>query len=332
MGQYLKRCLDSILAQNFEDYEVIVVDDGSTDTSAKVYLAFEKNDARFKHIKTPNSGSGSSRNTGLQAATGKYIYFCDPDDWIESDLLADNYTLAEENDADVVFFGTNYYVENKGEYILSKRKSVIVDNKKFRDKFLELYLSNQLPMVWNKLYNREYLLAHDCTFSTHSRGQDQPFNIKVYTNLEKVAYNSKCYYNYVKYSANTATTKYIYDQADINKLLMQLYTDMFTVWQMHNAISEEILFRFSLSSTCFALRNIFHFDSPDSHKVKVQKCKQILTDQNLQNKLQVKAHKYTLSRSRKIYLFLIKHKVSLGIELESVLRLFIKRHLVGIIH
>lgn len=101
----LKRCLNSILNQTFADYEVILVDDGSTDDSNGIICQYCESDSRF-HLKAqPNSGPGSARNAGLSVASGRRIAFVDCDDYVGADYLASLYDAFDKTNADMVFFG-----------------------------------------------------------------------------------------------------------------------------------------------------------------------------------------------------------------------------------
>lgn len=101
---YLRRCLDSILAQTFQDFELIIVDDGSTDGCGAICDEYASSDARVRVIHKKNAGVSTARNTGLDAAIGQYVYFCDSDDSILPETLQSTVMLAEENSADAVSF------------------------------------------------------------------------------------------------------------------------------------------------------------------------------------------------------------------------------------
>ena len=95
--QYLDRCLDSVLGQDLEDLEVICVDDVSTDGSAALIQRRARKDSRLRYIRQEvNAGPGQARNRGIDAATGRYVYFLDSDDWIEPDLLSRMLRMADE--------------------------------------------------------------------------------------------------------------------------------------------------------------------------------------------------------------------------------------------
>ena len=86
---YLRRCVDSVLAQTYTDFELILVDDGSPDNCGTIYDEYAAMDSRVRVIHQANCGVSRARNTGLDAAVGKYVYFCDGDDYVEKELLAD---------------------------------------------------------------------------------------------------------------------------------------------------------------------------------------------------------------------------------------------------
>ena len=111
-AKYLNDCFDSILSQDFENFEVICVNDGSTDDSQKIIDEYVKKDKRFKSFKKENGGQSSARNLGLTKAKGEFIYFLDSDDMIESGALQVLLYLAEKNELDILMFSAKTIYEN----------------------------------------------------------------------------------------------------------------------------------------------------------------------------------------------------------------------------
>ena len=88
MEAYLAQCLDSLLAQRFTDFELLLVDDGSRDASPAICDRYADRDNRIRVIRKPNGGVSSARNAGIEAARGHYLLFVDPDDWVDEDFLS----------------------------------------------------------------------------------------------------------------------------------------------------------------------------------------------------------------------------------------------------
>lgn len=105
--KWIRRCLDSLLVQTFKDFEVILVDDGSTDTSGKICDEYASKDKRFRVIHQKNQGVAVARQVGIDNARGEYTIHCDPDDWVEPDMLESLYDEAVRSKADIVF--CDYY-------------------------------------------------------------------------------------------------------------------------------------------------------------------------------------------------------------------------------
>jgi glycosyltransferase involved in cell wall biosynthesis len=123
--KYLRHCLDSVLAQTFKDFEVILVDDGSTDGTGQICDEYAAKDNRFQVIHKKNGGVATARQAGTDIASGNYIIHADPDDWIEPEMLNHMLMKANENDADVTicdFYSTN--IREKDTLIRQKPSSL----------------------------------------------------------------------------------------------------------------------------------------------------------------------------------------------------------------
>lgn len=112
---YLKKCLDSVIAQTYSDLEIICVDDGSTDHSIEILRMYEKKDSRVRVFTQERQGVSAARNRGLEAATGKYISFVDSDDFLQWNTYEILTEVAEENDLDLIMFGANVFPEGEAE-------------------------------------------------------------------------------------------------------------------------------------------------------------------------------------------------------------------------
>lgn len=169
--KYLRRCLDSIVAQTYKDFEVILVDDGSTDGSGKICDEYVAKDNRFKTIHKDNGGVSSARNFGLKNAKGEWIYFCDSDDKLANkNSLQLLYNLTNK-EAELVVCGNND-VDDNGKDITSRSviKQYIRVFKK--EKYLKLFFHENSPIggqgyLWNKLFKRDIIEKHKLRFASN---------------------------------------------------------------------------------------------------------------------------------------------------------------------
>ena len=146
--KYLVRCLDSILAQTFKDWELILVDDGSPDRSGAICDEYAVKDSRIRVIHKANGGVSAARQDGLEAAQGDYVIHVDPDDWIEPDMLQALYEKAVAEDADMVM--CDYYDESASARKIINQKPTARDNETV---FKELF-SHLNGACFNKLVRR----------------------------------------------------------------------------------------------------------------------------------------------------------------------------------
>lgn len=157
-GKYLERCLESIISQEFEDVEIIVVNDCSSDDSLNIIKKFMRKDNKIKLVdKQKNEGLSAARNSGIEIAKGEYIIHIDSDDWIEKNYFLEIYQNAKKYDADIVI--TDFYKDfDNGEIKYIKDQNENMD----KENMLEnIFLMKAYPSVWNKLIRRELYIKNN---------------------------------------------------------------------------------------------------------------------------------------------------------------------------
>lgn len=158
VAEYLKQCLDSIYSQVKDNYEVILIDDGSSDNSGKICDEYAANDNRIIVIHKENGGLSDARNAGIKIATKEYIYFVDSDDWLAPNAISTLLDFAIENNCEVVQSGL-YYAYN--DYLLydNSRKSPFILNREqaMKELIKNDYIKN---FAWGKLYKTEIVKKH----------------------------------------------------------------------------------------------------------------------------------------------------------------------------
>lgn len=177
----IEKCINSILNQTYQDFELILINDGSKDNSLKVIKKYETN-SKIKIIDQKNHGVAYTRNLGVKKASGKYIMFIDNDDYIDNDYLERHINLVENKDVDLVISGY---------------RRVNVDNKiLFEEKLENTYWSRYIVTApWAKIYRKDFLVENNVEFLSYGIGEDVYFNLVLYS------YNPRIFItNYVGYN------------------------------------------------------------------------------------------------------------------------------------
>jgi len=191
--KYIRECLDSVLQQTFTDYEVILVDDGSTDKSIQIALETIQNDPHFLIFHKENGGQSSARNLGLRHARGKYVQFLDSDDTILPSMMADLHQLSETMNLDMCISAANMVTEN-GKFIkkISYPNLTVGRNNSREDLFLACALTN--PVVWTILFRKDLFASH---FFVEGRFyEDAELMHKLIHDATKFYYTDRAYYQY----------------------------------------------------------------------------------------------------------------------------------------
>ena len=163
--KYIKKCVDSIIYQSFDNIEIILVDDGSTDACVWIIDEYAKKDKRIKPIHKKNGGLVSARQTGLSASKGEYIIYVDGDDWIQENCIEKFHSIVSLYDVDLVCCSALYYmksqvVEHKISYRtgLYEKKDLIAE---IYPSLIENSKAKSFPSsAWGKFFRREKLIPH----------------------------------------------------------------------------------------------------------------------------------------------------------------------------
>lgn len=213
MEKLMRKCLDSILAQTFQEYECLLIDDGSTDGSPAICDEYAAKDARFKAFHKPNGGLSDARNYGLERAQGEYTIFFDPDDWVDEDCLKDLYSKALETDADMVMCDIYYNDKYRQRY------SHQCPSKLNHFSVLQDIIENRIQaFTVTKLIRRELYQMYGIQYPKGIYGcEDQYTMCELLLNKINITYLPKAYYHYVYYGNTSQSRKY-----DENTYLMDV--------------------------------------------------------------------------------------------------------------
>ena len=194
---YLIQCLDSVVNQTFQDMEIIIVDDGSTDSSGKICDEYAKRNGNIKVIHNKNGGLGIAYNTGIKAAKGEYIGFIESDDFTEHNMYENLYSLATKYNADIVksdwYSYTSENNQSEQRHILDKYPENTVINAKMYPDLLLVQAS-----IWSAIYKKSFLQKYKIKFveSPGASYQDLSFTFKTISSAKKIIITRKPYVHY----------------------------------------------------------------------------------------------------------------------------------------
>lgn len=203
--KFLQECLDSIVAQTLKDFEVICINDGSTDNSLAILNEYAERDSRFKVISQTNQGQGVARNNGIDLANGEYIIFVDPDDFIEPNALEIIYDTFKQTDIDIVQFDYATCRENgkySGTRAFKKRMKkefgyVIKNNQIFSwQEIKKKNLQGMSLCVWDKAYKTDLIKRYNVKLAPNKHGEEHIFSISANLLADKILYLNKTLYHY----------------------------------------------------------------------------------------------------------------------------------------
>lgn len=189
----LRKCVDSLLAQTFKQFEVLLINDGSTDNSAKICDEYQLIDSRVRVFHQLNGGVSSARQLGIDNAHGKYNIHADPDDWVEPNMLADLYQKAISESADMVI--CDFYINDYRKEEYCKQEPSVMDNEVIlKEMFTRLHGSTCNKLIKNELYSRYKIhFPQEITFC-----EDLFIVASLLLKPIKVSYLSQAYYHYVR--------------------------------------------------------------------------------------------------------------------------------------
>lgn len=217
-AKYIQRCLDSIIAQDYTDYEIIVVDDGSNDNSYEVISNYiyttganlsrtgGGNSLIFNIIRQQNAGVSAARNKGLDNANGEWILFVDSDDYLEPNALSIYYSALSKTSSPLLVSGYNIVKQSRSFNVRFKE----VDQKNIEKAvdILDYTYHNSIAFIWHKIYRRDIIEKNKIRFNTDFQfGEDSLFNIIYLSKIEDVYFINQKTYNYCDDNPNSLVKK-----------------------------------------------------------------------------------------------------------------------------
>lgn len=238
--KYLNQCIDSILCQTFSDYELILVNDGSTDGSLEICSEYKNRDERIQLFDKENGGAADSRNYGLSKATGKYVIFVDGDDfWVGDFVLNEMALLISNKDFDIIIHEESRYFSNNNIKYKYYRNKLKHKSGNFEADILDLIFYHlYASSPWDKIIKRSILIDNNLFFPLNRKCEDMEWCAKLMCHINTYCIYPKSFYMYRQlragsevYSINENAVLDIYKSVkkglvatDGNKTALQLAT------------------------------------------------------------------------------------------------------------
>lgn len=242
--KFLYRSINSILNQTFTDWELILVDDGSKDNSAKICDEFATKDKRIKVLHIENGGSGPARNRGIDVVEGEFIAFPDSDDWMELDAYRICIEKMEETSADLLVFGIRTHIYNDDKAVVENLVEEKIEpvfyttQEQCRKNYVDLHKKINMNSPCNKIYRRSILSRHSLWFPDLRRMQDCVFNILYYDKIKSVLVIKDNLFNRTWHLAKEQRKKMPDTMLDIAIIYHQTVFDILKKWNKINCESE----------------------------------------------------------------------------------------------
>lgn len=283
--KYLDNCISSVLNQSYENFELILVNDGSTDKSLLICEKYRAMDYRIKVLDKENGGVSSARNLGIRKASGDYILFLDSDDWydelfIESFILYLNKEFVDEK---MLLVG--------GFKIVEKNKTTEIrygENKEIEfDNIFEICNKPLLASPFNKLYSKKIIIENNLKFDlSTSFGEDFIFNLNYIKYIDKLYVLNSCYCNYRRFNEDTLSNKYIPDLFEKNIKIYRLFKEVLISKNVFNQFNRETFYIAYLGLLNKSIANVCSRKYPEKLFVKIKKIKKILNSDDFNDSIQ----------------------------------------------
>lgn len=194
--KYLDQCIQSILKQTYQDFELLLIDDGSTDNSQRIANKYVSQDQRVKYFYQPNQGVSIARNYGLSLASGEYVCFFDSDDYIEEMMLEIMYQqIINTNNCQLVVCGINEHLKNGKNHLVLPEYSGYILVSELAIKYPHLLKTSLINSCANKIYKRK--LINHLQSQQQFIGEDLLFNLDYIKNIDGIYFLNQPLYNYI---------------------------------------------------------------------------------------------------------------------------------------
>lgn len=266
VAHFINSGLQCISEQTFTDYEVILVDDGSTDASPSICDEAAILDSRIKVIHSENQGSGPARNIGIDVAKGDYLVFFDIDDVLHQNALEIIHNrISQFSNLDLLIFSyreINVTYNTTGKYVFNP--NLFKSNQELRNNFVDELSGIRFNngFVWNKVYSHRFIIDKNIRFEALRIQQDEVFNIEVYKKVGMVAVISDILYDYYVYASGNTRSRFIPDRLAIYQKVRDSLLSLNAHWHLNDSRFTNYIHKRYINSVITYLNfNVYHADN-----------------------------------------------------------------------
>jgi glycosyltransferase involved in cell wall biosynthesis len=304
--KYLARSIESALAQSYSDFELLIIIDGSPDSSKSIAENFARIDNRIQVFEKENGGLSDARNYGLERAKGEFVYFMDSDDWIEPNLLEDNLKIIEDGNLDLVIFGYIQDDEDTQGNVIGSTNVLpkTVQYVKGENITIDAHHLGLLGYAWNKIYRKSFLNQHQFQFEKGtSLIEDILFNSQVYQATTVIRFNKNGYYHYLNRPIVTLIKTFHINSFELKKRKTKSLEAFLHEWKIDN--KKEILAFTIIHGIRYCIHNLFSFKNQLTFNQKIGVVKNMLQDSLTKKYIQ---YYQPIGLKNKLYKFLIQNE------------------------
>lgn len=316
---FLRKCIESLLCQTLKDIEIILIDDGSTDSSGKICDEYGNTDQRIKVIHQKNMGVAVARNTGLKAAEGEWITFVDADDWCAPEMCEETYKKAVELDTEILIF-TNYAVKENNETARNqffKTDIALFDDTMKNEAELKTMVrshpdfsfqppENMMGGTWCKLIRHTFLKQTGICFEPELvRSQDIIFYLNLFEKAKKISYYN-CPLYYYRYSSDSISKRYRPDAYKVFLIVLRKQDEFIKKYKKPQ-LFREVFIKGTMITIGTCMRTDFmHEQNKESFGEKSRRLRQMISFEPIKSALNSHDNR-SLNKFQWIQKILLKH-------------------------
>ena len=282
---YIASCLNSLLNQTMKNFEVIIVNDGSTDNTGEICDEYATKHENIQVIHSHNVGAGQARNKGLDYASGTYICFVDSDDWLEHHAFEIYLNKMQDNDLLIgcshnCYFKNNELVRTNVDYFYEAK--TFKTREEIRDMYVEIATNGVSHAPHNKLYKKSIIEQHQLKFPSTKKYEDLAFNNAYIDKINKLVIINDRTYNYRVSDLDAVATKLPADMFEIFKKVNDDLVDLLKSWNVLDDKKRNLLRAKFITDTASCINNLYNPNVIITSKNRYNEIKKIVHDTKVQ--------------------------------------------------